>query len=98
MSQGIWDLPRPAIEPISPALAGGFLTTGPPRQSLCLHRDVLVKCFLASAEEALLGESGLVEGLCLAHSARLWPTLNREARGGDYLVSWPFHLSHLIMK
>ena len=30
MSQGIWDLPRPAIEPSSPALAGGFFTAEPP--------------------------------------------------------------------
>ena len=26
----MWDLPRPGIEPKFPALAGGFLTTGPP--------------------------------------------------------------------
>ena len=25
----IWSLPRPGIEPVSPALAGGFLSTGP---------------------------------------------------------------------
>ena len=25
----MWDLPRPGIEPVSPALAGGFLITGP---------------------------------------------------------------------
>ena len=25
----MWDLPRPGIEPVSPELAGGFLTTGP---------------------------------------------------------------------
>ena len=29
----MWDLPGPGIEPITPALAGGFLTTGPPRKS-----------------------------------------------------------------
>ena len=28
--RGMWDLPRPGIEPVSPALAGGFLTTAPP--------------------------------------------------------------------
>ena len=28
--RGIWDLPRPGLEPVSPALAGGFLTTVPP--------------------------------------------------------------------
>ena len=27
---GMWDLPRPGIKRMSPALAGGFLTTGPP--------------------------------------------------------------------
>ena len=29
-----WDLPGPGREPVSPALAGGFLTTGPPVKSL----------------------------------------------------------------
>ena len=28
--RGMWDLPGPGIEPVSPALAGGFLTTAPP--------------------------------------------------------------------
>ena len=28
--RGMWDLPRPGHEPVSPALAGGFLTTAPP--------------------------------------------------------------------
>ena len=27
--RGMWDLPRPGIQPVSPALAGGFLTTAP---------------------------------------------------------------------
>ena len=26
----MWNLPGPGIEPVFPALAGGFLTTGPP--------------------------------------------------------------------
>ena len=29
----MWRLPRPGIEPMSPALAGGFLTTRPPGKS-----------------------------------------------------------------
>ena len=28
----MWDLPRPGLEPVSPALAGGSLTTAPPRK------------------------------------------------------------------
>ena len=29
----MWDLPGPGIEPVSSALAGGFLTTVPPGKS-----------------------------------------------------------------
>lgn len=32
--RGVWDLPRPVIEPRCPALAGGFLSTAPPGRSL----------------------------------------------------------------
>ena len=28
--RGMWDLPRPGLEPMSRALAGGFSTTAPP--------------------------------------------------------------------
>ena len=28
--RGTWDLPGPGLEPMSPAMAGGFLTTAPP--------------------------------------------------------------------
>ena len=30
----MWDLPIPGLEPVSPALASGFLTTAPPGKSL----------------------------------------------------------------
>ena len=29
----MWDLPEPGLEPVSPALAGGLLTTAPPGRS-----------------------------------------------------------------
>ena len=32
--RGMWALPGPGLEPVSPALAGGFLTTAPPGKSL----------------------------------------------------------------
>ena len=32
--RGMWDLPRPVFKPMSPALAGGFLTTAPPGKPL----------------------------------------------------------------
>ena len=42
-----WDLPGPGREPVSPALAGGFLTTGPPGKSLRRFlTDLIVDSFL----------------------------------------------------
>ena len=32
---GMWDLPRPGLEPVSPALAGRFSTTAPPGKPSC---------------------------------------------------------------
>ena len=40
---GMWDLPRPGLEPVSPALAGRFSTTAPPRKP---HLMILVTCHL----------------------------------------------------
>ena len=34
VAQGMWDLPQPGIKPLSPALQGRFLTTGPPGKPL----------------------------------------------------------------
>ena len=34
---GMWDLPGPGIEPVSPALAGRFSTTAPPGKPLHLY-------------------------------------------------------------
>ena len=31
----MWDLPRPGLEPVSPALAGRFSTTAPPAKPMC---------------------------------------------------------------
>ena len=31
---GMWDLPRPGLKPVSPALAGRFSTTAPPGKPL----------------------------------------------------------------
>ena len=39
-----WSLPGPGIKPMSPALAGGFLTTGPPRKSI-FPRKLVLPCY-----------------------------------------------------
>ena len=43
---GIWDLPGAGIEPVSPALAGGFLTTVPPGKSPCIHIKVCMYMYM----------------------------------------------------
>ena len=43
-------VPRPGIKPVSPALAGGFLTTGPPGKSHIYHSDPCLSiCFWGSS-------------------------------------------------
>ena len=40
--RGMWDLPRPGLEHVSPALAGRFSTTAPPgKPNLCFNRPSL---------------------------------------------------------
>ena len=37
----MWDLAGPGLEPVSPAWAGGFLTTGPPGKSLVSYLETI---------------------------------------------------------
>ena len=50
----MWNLPGPGIEPMYPALVGGFLTTGPPVKSLdainILIRGLWIKMNLSSVD------------------------------------------------
>ena len=41
----MWDLPGPGLEPISPALAGGFLTTAPPGKPWSFHLSSSLLCW-----------------------------------------------------
>ena len=41
--RGMWDLPRPGLEPMSPALAGRFSTTAPPGKPLDMIFDNSVR-------------------------------------------------------
>ena len=43
----MWDLPGPGIEPVSPASAVGFLTTGPPEKTLAFVFESLSLYFSA---------------------------------------------------
>ena len=48
----MWNLPAPGIEPVSPALAGRFLSTGPPGKPWPLSSS----CFLSGNETPQVGE------------------------------------------
>ena len=37
--RGMWDLPRPGLEPVSPALAGRLSTTVPPGKPCCIFKQ-----------------------------------------------------------
>ena len=50
MLRGMWDLPGPGLKPVSPALAGGFLTTAPPGEP-CPSP-------LTAKEQAVAGDKG----------------------------------------
>ena len=50
---GMWDLPGLGLEPVSPALAGGFLTTAPPGKPL----NSLLMSLAASRRIALYARS-----------------------------------------
>ena len=39
--RGMWDLPRPGLEPVSPALAGRLSTTAPPGKPRCSYFNKL---------------------------------------------------------
>ena len=58
----MWDLPGPGLEPVSPALAGGFPTTAPPGKPLqhvflSVHPSTDIGCFhlLALVNNAGIG-------------------------------------------
>ena len=44
--RGMWDLPEPGIEPVSPALAGRFLNTAPPGKPYVIQISILIVTFV----------------------------------------------------
>ena len=49
----MWDLPRPGLEPVSPALAGRFSTTAPPGKplNLYLNTNIAGKGYIVRLED-----------------------------------------------
>ena len=76
--RGMWDLPRPGLEPVSPALAGRFSTTAPPGkpQNSCFYG--LTSYTSARGEGGLGKGEGLAPGWrCCSHG----PGTSAEGQG-----------------
>ena len=61
----MWDLPRPGLEPVSPALTGRFLTTVPPGKPLCLTFWGGTKLLSTAAVPLYISSSNVQGFLCL---------------------------------
>ena len=69
LRRGMWDLPKPGLEPVSPALAGGFSATAPPGKPCslvfwlticwwcCLLRDQDITAFSQCSVAAIFPRS-----------------------------------------
>ena len=69
----MWDLPGPGLEPVSPALAGGFLTTVPPGKP-CVCYFLMSPFCLSSIYLAVMfieAQSILIDTVTL-HDLEIW--------------------------
>ena len=97
----MWDLPEPGIEPVSPLLAGGFLTTGPPGKN---DKTIIIIFFfklktkkIRPIPESLLGNpwQSLLP-LLSAHKPSVDNTRSRASPSMIYkLCLLPGNLAHL---
>ena len=51
--RGMWDLPRPGLEPVSPALAGRFSTTAPPGKPPFFFKNIFIGVGAAFVENII---------------------------------------------
>ena len=74
----MWDLPRPGLEPVSPALAGRFSTTAPPGKpqitfKIPLKRAILQQLLLSSQlDDVCAAKKGNTQDLPDAYSGGLF--------------------------
>ena len=58
---GMWDLPRPGLEPVSPALAGKFSTTAPPgKLRICISNKLSGDVNAATGLGTTLGKARIL--------------------------------------
>ena len=70
--RGTWDLPRPGLEPVSPALAGRFSTTAPPGKPGTVHSNYWIETCVYNK---------ITVGLSIKNE---W----KSKRGGSWIKGW----------
>ena len=68
--RAMWDLPGPGLKPVSPALAGGFLTTAPPGKPKSLYLLIPFTYFTQSSTLPSSGNHQFV--LCIYNSISVY--------------------------
>ena len=63
--RGMWDFPRPGLEPVSPALAGRFSTTEPPGKPHMFLFYLLIDCKLLQRQGLTTWHIKVSLSLCL---------------------------------
>ena len=93
----MWDLPRPGLEPVSPALAGRFLTTAPPGKPT-LDYTLLVLYFVPCRTKVgnLMKKKTKVEGTNLENIILSKPS-NHGGKQGNNLNLYQRFLFFLKM-
>ena len=60
----MWDLPRPGLEPVSPALAGRFSTTAPPGKLRCTFLEETLQPLFYKMRKLKLKEAKQLVEVC----------------------------------
>ena len=93
MLHGVWGLPGAGIKPVSPALTGRFLTTGPPGSSLPLLLTVASQTPRDPKKEGWVGRASDL-GTAL-RKTQLGPLMNRvSCSAGIGCTRAPVMLGH----
>ena len=89
---GMWDLPRPGLEPVSPALAGGLSTTAPPGKP-----PIILKYFSDLSQPGRVGPQ-IIEHCLENKISVLWDILDQGSqtffKRTDNKYFWPWSLCH----
>ena len=94
----MWDLPGPGIEPVSPALAGGFLTTAPPLllETHNLGNSLAVQWLglHAFTAEGPGGGTKILQAMWCGQKKKK----EKERKKKNHIIFWSMHLFILLYK